>query len=101
MENNYNHLVTAIVDTIRKEALGPDWKKAATAYPLSAYGGWNDPDHWWGTSAKRAKSRVGNPTITVRNGGDWVASVMTSKGGKNAIIFVDEDVEVVVVKDGR
>lgn len=96
-------LIDAIVNTVREHALGPDHSHAATAFPLSAYGGVNDADDWYGTDNTHGKRREGHPIITVqgpyrRGFRNWVATAICSPTGKNTTVYVADDVKVVRVK---
>ena len=85
-----------IVEAIRREALGPDWRQTATAYPLKAAGGENERDHWTAATGigLDAARRKRGPAITVWNNRDWLATAIVSPKGKNPVVLVDEDAQV-------
>ena len=96
-------LTTAIIDTVRKHALGPDYRRTATAYPLSAYGSSAGPDDFYNTTAHKVTARWdGRPVITVRQmekygGDDWTASVYVDGKGK-ATVLVPKGTKVIEVE---
>ena len=92
-------LTRAIIDTVRRHALGPDWRDTTTAYPLSAYGSKAGTDDFWNTTAHKTTSRwAGRPVITVRHGNDWVGSVYTDKRD-NVTVLVPKGTKVIEVED--
>jgi len=90
-------LADAVIDAVRKVALGPDHAKWTSCYPLTAKGYYNDPDYWWGTDAQKAKNRPGNPTIQINLHNELKVALMCSKKGRNPIVFVTSDIEVVIL----
>ena len=97
--NTTDDLTRVITEAIRQHVLGPQHHKAATAYPLFAVGGVNEPDHWRGTDNTHGKRRSGSPCITVHTGSvrKWVATVLTSPTGKNLTVYVPKGTTVVEV----
>lgn len=100
--NMYDQTLRAMVDAARKAALGPEWQNTATAWPLMARSYMNKSDYWWDVpNSKRAKARDGAPTIQVELNHNFLAAIMVSKTGKNPVLFVSPDVEVIVLEDRK
>lgn len=69
-----------ISDAVRKWALGPDWRNTASAWPLTAVGGENAPQHW--PKNKTLARRKANVITVRKNSQDWAASIFCDSKGK-------------------
>lgn len=87
-----------LADALKAWALGPDWKRTATANPLTASGSRVDPDHWFPVP-DAVRRRAGHPTITVYNNREWVAAVIVTPTGKNPTVLVPKGVRVIEVQE--